>query len=168
MPKKMASAIVIQYRNPQTNYYDYARIKPDVPRKDAATDKPIKYESPRGVPNRAFVPPGTVAVLDNPQIDLLITEGEKKAAKADQEGFPCIGLVGVFGWKEKRGERLIPDLERMQWQGRRVIIVYDSDLAENQAVADAENRLFACLRQRTATWRKWSLMAAFAKTCTIG
>jgi hypothetical protein len=26
----------------------------------------------------------------------------KKALKADQESFPCIGLAGVYGWCKKR------------------------------------------------------------------
>src|SRR5262245_35593496 len=35
---------------------NYARVKPDNPRSAGA--KPVKYESPRGRPNRAYVPPG--------------------------------------------------------------------------------------------------------------
>ena len=69
----------------------------------------------------------------------MITEGEKKAAKADQEGFPCIGLVGVWGWQQARtrdnpdaARELIPDLAAVAWQGRTVFLVYDSDLADKQ------------------------------------
>src|SRR5207253_6981439 len=43
-----------------------------------------------GQPNRAYLPPETRRVLSDPGVPLLITEGEKKAAKADQEGFQCV------------------------------------------------------------------------------
>jgi hypothetical protein len=56
----------------------YQRVKPDTPRRDEA-GKPIKYESPAGLPNRVFFPPGTRAVLADPGTPLLLTEGEKKA-----------------------------------------------------------------------------------------
>ena len=68
----------------------YIRLKPDRPRK-SKDGKPIKYESPKGAGNRAFFPPGTLAALKDSSIPLVLTEGEKKAAKADQEGFSCIG-----------------------------------------------------------------------------
>src|SRR5262245_34902296 len=63
----------------------YTRLKPDRPRKRESDGKSIKYESPKGISNRAYFPPGTRAALKEPLAPLLITEGEKKAAKADQE-----------------------------------------------------------------------------------
>ena len=98
--------------------FGYVRLKRDKPRMKHG--KPIKYESPKESQNRAYFPPGTRGALADPTKPLILTEGEKKAAKADQEGFPCIGLTGVNGWQNKRpkdaagkgtGERqLIPDL----------------------------------------------------------
>ena len=41
---------------------EYVRCKPDRPRA-GDTGKPVKYESPVGVPNRAYVPPATRAAL---------------------------------------------------------------------------------------------------------
>jgi putative DNA primase/helicase len=123
----------------------YVRLKPDNPRmKDG---KPVKYESPVGLPSRLYVPPGTRGRLADPAAELIIVEGEKKAAKADQEGFACVGLVGVYDWQKKqakgpdgkKGPRvLIGDLAGIPWQGRLVYIVYDSDLAENREVLWAE------------------------------
>ena len=85
----------------------------------------------------------------------MITEGEKKAAKADQEGFPCIGFVGVYGWQKKRargqegkaqGERdLIDDLAAIPWQGRPVFLCFDSDAATNPNVRRAEWHLAEAL-----------------------
>lgn len=135
----------------------YVRLKPDRPRRDGK-DKPIKYESPVGQPNRAYFPPDTLPVLSDPSVPLIITEGEKKAAKADQEGFPCIGLVGVYGWQRKRRPRadgelfadrdfrdLIDDLKTVRWRGRTVYIVYDSDAAENADVQKAAKHLAEAL-----------------------
>jgi hypothetical protein len=137
----------------------YARLKPDHPRLDN-NGKPIKYESPKGLPNRAYFPPGTRAVINDPAVPLLITEGEKKSAKANQEGFKCVGLVGIWGWHKKRerddngnaqGEReLIPDLAAIAWQGRHVFIVFDGDAATNRHVRAAAWHLAQTLARHGA------------------
>lgn len=94
VPKKLAPAIVFPFRIVDGDN-GYCRIKPDVPRRQQ--ERAIKYESPKGRPGQVYIPPKTFAVLNNADHGLLITEGEKKALKADQEGQPCVGLVGVFG-----------------------------------------------------------------------
>lgn len=149
MPKRMGSGIVFRFRDAAGELNGYSRFKPDSPRKDR-DGKPIKYESPRGLPNRTYIPPGTFAALANPAIQLLVTEGEKKSLAADQAGFPCLGLAGVFAWKLKNHERLLPDLELIEWKGRPVKIVFDSDAAEKENVTDAECRLAAQLANRGA------------------
>ena len=126
----------------------YVRLKPDSPRKAKHDGKPIKYESPKGSANRAYFPPATRTVLKDSTAPLILTEGEKKAAAADQHGFACIGLVGVYGWQRKMqrdadgkpvGERaLIPDLASIPWQGRQVFVCFDSDAATNPNVRRAE------------------------------
>jgi putative DNA primase/helicase len=115
----LGACLCIPYLDSQGEPSGYCRLKPDTPRKDKE-GKPIKYEAPKGKPNRLYVPPGTFASLADAARLLLITEGEKKAAKADQEGFACVGLSGVWSWQKKRprgedgrafGEReLIDDL----------------------------------------------------------
>src|SRR5207245_1442871 len=72
--------------------------------------------------------------------------------KATQDGFPCLALPGVWSWKTKlHGRSLpIPDLDRVAWKGRRVVVVFDSDLAEKPPVAWAEHQLCAELRTRGA------------------
>jgi hypothetical protein len=98
-----------------------------------------------------------------------MTEGMKKAAKADQEGFPCLGLVGVDAWSKPRkkdaagrriGKReLLPDLSVVAWTGRVVTIVYDSDLAEKPEVACAERALAQALTTAGANVRVARLSA---------
>ena len=73
------------------------------------------------------MPPGVGDVLPDPSRELLLTEGERKSLCASQHGFPCIGLVGVLGWKEKNRQSLLPALERIAWKDRPVYIAFDSD-----------------------------------------
>ncbi len=149
-PKKMAPALVFPFHAADgTN--GYSRIKPDRPRRIGG--KMVKYESPRGRGNQLYLPPGVAQVLDRPDVELLITEGEKKSLKATQEGFPCLGLVGVYGWKDGKSERLLPAMERIAWKGRPVRLVFDSDITRNENVQEAEARLAKHLADRGATVR---------------
>jgi putative DNA primase/helicase len=166
---ELGNCLAFPYVDTEGKPIDYVRLKPDRPRckakKDGKADedgdgKPIKYESPIRSSNRAYFPPGTLAALKDPSAPLVGTEGEKKAAKADQEGFPCIGLVGVWGWIKKRkrdkdgnaeGEReLIDDLASIPWQGRPVFLCFDSDAATNPNVCRAEFHLAETLARKGA------------------
>jgi putative DNA primase/helicase len=148
--KSRGDGLVIPFRDSAGNVNGYKRVKPISPRRDR-NGRAIKYESPRGTGNRAFFPPGVLPFLDDPEVELLIVEGEKKSAAGSQEGFPTIGLIGVYGWKEgRKADRLIPDLDCVAWSGRRVVIVYDSDLADKPEVQDAESRLAQQLANRGA------------------
>jgi hypothetical protein len=157
---ELGDCLAIPFCDADGKGLDYCRLKPDRPRRAKKDGKPIKYESPKGVSNQAYFPPNTLAALQNPSIPLLITEGEKKSAKADQEGFACIGLVGVYGWQKKRskdkagkpqGERqLIDALARIPWQGRGVFLTFDSDAAPNPNVPKAEWHLAECLARHGA------------------
>ncbi|CEF48211.1 unnamed protein product [uncultured bacterium] len=157
----LGPCLCIPFFGPDGRPLGYVRCKPDNPR--VLDGKTVKYESPVGQPNRAYLPPATRAVLADPRVPLLVTEGEKKAARADQDGFACVGLVGVYGWQKKRptdaggkktGSReLIPDLAAVAWAGRRVFVVYDSDLADKPEVLLAEWHLAGALRAAGADVR---------------
>jgi hypothetical protein len=133
----------------------YSRLKPDNPRMEE-DGKKIKYESPRGKSNRAYFPPGLGTALAAKHRFILITEGEKKAAKASQESFPAVGLVGVWGWQKKRKSKdepreLIDDLAAIDWEGRAVRLVFDSDIAAKQDIQWAEWHLAEALKAKGAT-----------------
>lgn len=138
----------------------YQRVKLDFPRE--SDDGVIKYESPRGAPNRAYFPSGVIDEFPAAKV-IAITEGEKKALCVAQYGVPCIGLVGVWGWQEKRkrsdtgktfGQRkLIRDLRQLDWQGKHVALIFDSDIADNEQVALAESRFAEVLTEAGATVR---------------
>jgi putative DNA primase/helicase len=148
---RLGPCLAFPFRDMDGKLLDYVRLKPDRPRKNKGDGKPIKYESPKGAGNQPYFPVGTLPALKDPTRPLLITEGEKKALKADQEGFPCIGLVGVYGWckprpKDSMGKgtgslELIDPLTQIAWQDRPVYIVFDSDAVDNPGVRKAEHRL---------------------------
>jgi hypothetical protein len=152
------------FRNPNGAIRPFIRLKPLKPRDDKKkSGKSIKYESPIGAPCLAYIPPGTRSVLADPSVPLLITEGEKKSLAADQYGNRCIGLGGVWAWQVPRdknkdgkgvGDReLIQDLSAVAWSGRRVFIVFDSDLADKPDVQWAEFHLADQLQSRGACVR---------------
>ncbi len=148
--KGLAPAIVIPFHGADGRN-GYARVRPDTPRKEKA--KPVKYESPIGQPNQVYYPPAVDKVLADPTIELCLTEGEKKALAVTQFGPPCIGLVGVYGWKTKGREQLLPEMERIEWAGRRVAIIFDSDIDRKPDVQAAEAKLAKHLSDRGAIVR---------------
>ena len=137
-----SAALVIPYTgiNGQNGY---ARVRPDTPR--LSKKKPVKYESPVGRRNQIYFPPGVAELVAEIGQDIVITEGEFKALASTQHGFACIGLVGVYGWAMPKHEALLPELERIGWQGRKVYIAFDSDITEKPDVQDAE-----CALHRTS------------------
>lgn len=98
-------------------------------------DKEIKYLSPSGSTNSLFIPRPVYQLLADTSHVLFFTEGEFKALKAYQEGFPCIGLPGIWGFQSK-GE-LLDDLNLIEFRDREVVVVLDSDAKYNQNVQRA-------------------------------
>src|SRR5205085_336378 len=82
------------------------------------------------------------ALRKDPTEPLLLTEGELKAAKATAEGFPTIGLGGVYSFRSSsQGVFFLPELENFNWARRKVTVVYDSDYVKNPMVCSAINAL---------------------------
>jgi len=127
------------------------QLRPDTPRvKDG---KPLKYETPAGSHMALDVPRGIHAMLGDPAIPLIITEGARKADSAVSQGLCCVSLLGVWNWRgrnEHDGKSALPDWEHIALNGRTVRIAFDSDVMEKAAVYAALVRLCAFLRQRGA------------------
>ncbi|BDG04987.1 DUF3854 domain-containing protein [Anaeromyxobacter oryzae] len=124
----------------------------------AQATKPQRFAQPAGTLNEVYMPPlldGPWAeVLTDPNVDLIITEGEFKAACACAHGLPTLGLGGVDVWRSKsRGLHMLPTLAHAEWANRRVTIIYDSDLATNPDVLRAQNQLARALLDRGARVR---------------
>jgi len=129
------------------------RVRPDNPPKGGNGKPAGKYLSPTGAPVRVYFPPRVFAALDDPGREVVITEGEFKALAGWQNELPTIGLAGVDCWHARNSTALLPDLEQIHWQGRKVYICFDSDLADNPAVRENESLLAAALKLRGATVR---------------
>lgn len=80
-----------------------ARFTPAVPKDDGGT---LRYGQPKGSTTRAYLPPlpALRPLWRDVSVPIIITEGEKKAAKAAQEGLLCVGLGGVNSWLRRKVE----------------------------------------------------------------
>jgi hypothetical protein len=80
--------------------------------------------------------------------ELWITEGIKKADALTSRGLPTIGLIGVWNWQIDGN--LLPCWEHVRLKGRRVYIVFDSDVMVKEGVQLALERLVRALENRGA------------------
>jgi hypothetical protein len=133
--------------------------KPDHPRmlKRNGKERTLKYELPRRGLNRIHVPRGAQYLFRPPDgregpMRMVITEGQKKAEKATQEGIACVALPGVWNWLANFGGESVPieDLAAIEWPRYAVEICFDSDAASNPHVHRAEKALARWLRSRGA------------------
>lgn len=122
-------------------------IRPDNPLPDGP-----KYIHPREEPNHLFIPPGLDLAKSQ---DLWITEGELKALAGSLLGLPIAALGGVWSWrtsgeeasllangeKLKDDEALLPELAQVNWDGKKVTLLYDSDIVPGHKARDAFFRL---------------------------
>jgi len=117
---KVQSCYVIPY--PDVDFYR-VKLIPPMPDSDGHT---IRYYQPAGTPPRLYLPPRARAALADPAVHCLVTEGEKKALKADQEGVACLAIGGLWSWL--LDGRPIPDLDRIDLCEREVTLAPDSDV----------------------------------------
>ena len=90
-------------------------------------------------------------LCENPEEPLIITEGELKAAKACKEGFPTLGLGGVYNWRSnKLGIEWLPSLNPIEWRKRNVYLCFDSDYKTNPMVCAALREFANELQRRGA------------------
>jgi hypothetical protein len=105
-----------------------------------ASYKKIKYWQPPDTLPQFYLPPlvDWKRVSINTGLDIIFTEGEKKAARACVAGYNCISIGGVWAWRSaKKGKVVIDDFEAFQWSGRKVYLCFDSDMYSNPMVVQA-------------------------------
>lgn len=104
-----------------------------------AQTKPQRYTQPSKTEPHLYLPPTEdwKVISGSTDIPIIITEGEKKAAKVCKVGYPCIGLGGVWSFRAKEQRPLLDEFSQFQWADREVSIIYDSDLVSNPAVQKA-------------------------------
>lgn len=126
-----------------------------------------KYAQPYGQRNHVYFSPGTtIADIENAALPIIITEGEYKTLalyrlsfhETKQQRFLPIGLGGVDAWMGRDGKQsmpdgsttetsgIIPDMRRIVWADRKVLIAYDADLHRKAAVKASRKRLATELR----------------------
>lgn len=91
------------------------------------------------------------AVSVDPTVQIVLTEGELKAACACLRGIVTIALGGVDSYRSGRyAIELLDPLHRFNWTGRSVVIAFDSDAAHKPRVVEAQTHLVQLLIQRGA------------------
>jgi putative DNA primase/helicase len=80
----------------------------------------MKYAQPPKTGARLYMP---FPIGDGP---VFVVEGEKKTLAARQEGLNAAGIGGVWNWLSNGAA--IDDLSLLQWDGREVTIIPDSDV----------------------------------------
>jgi putative DNA primase/helicase len=128
------------------------QIRPNSPRQFKNGSIP-KYEHPKGSHLILDVHPRLQPLLGDPTQPLWVTEGIKKADCLASRGLCTIALNGVWGFKgsnEHGGKVILPDWEHVALNGRRVYVVFDSDIYVKKGVEAALKAFYAFLRGRQA------------------
>ncbi len=137
----------------------YTRLRVDSSRQRSPGRKyenPLKRRIQQGYTYYPYVPEQITALRKDATQPVFVTEGEKKALKLVQEGFPAIGIPGVYMFtdpssrKPAHSKPLHPDLSRWRWRGRTVYVCFDSDRTEKDGVGLAHERLCSALTQQGA------------------
>lgn len=142
LPAPAKSAIVFSY---ERENYRLKLFPPGLSKEG----KPMKYYQPPGTSCHIYFPPGVRELIEkNPYLRIYITEGEKKALKAWQEGIVAIAIPGIWSWFTK-GE-VIQDFDQIKLTERPIVIVPDSDIWEKQSCLMAVYALSKDLEGRGA------------------
>jgi len=121
-------ALVVPIRNAAGEVVNY-QTRPDTPR-IGDRGKPLKYESPAGIPPTLDVPLRCREGLRSIHAPLWVTEGARKADAAATAGLCCVSLPGVWSWVRRLNgdaRQVLPDLQRVRLDERKVVVAFDSD-----------------------------------------
>jgi hypothetical protein len=124
-----------------------SQIRPNTPRR-----KGPKYETPAASKMIADVHPRNLEAVRDAGRDLWLTEGCKKGDALASRGLCAISLAGVWNFAVggTKGRQLLPCFDNVALEGRRVFVVFDSDVMTKPEVQEALARLVAALEVRGA------------------
>lgn len=125
LPDDMSGLVIPYLHTSEQDRCLRAKLFPPMPDGNGGT---VRYLQARGSELHVYFPPGVETLLVDPTRPLLITEGEKKSAKATQDGLPCLGLGGLWNFLIKGTAIAIAELTTIAWMRRPVTIVPDSDV----------------------------------------
>jgi hypothetical protein len=117
------------------------QIRPDRP--PILEGRLAKYLSPPGSPVVLDIPPACRELIGAPRAALWVTEGVRKADSLASAGLTAVGLAGVQMFR-------CDDWDRIPLDGRRVYVVFDSDVMQKRAVHSALRALRDYLGARGA------------------
>ena len=161
------SGMVFPYYWPGDQHVLMHRVRLDTPL-PKPDGKPMKYACAGGQRQHLYFPHCPPALLTDTSKPLIITEGEKKCLAlwrmSLEKGmtFLPVAVGGVWNWQgvtgaetDEKGSRYrvrspLPDLDRIAWKGRKVIILYDANAATNEDVWWARRKLASELMHRGA------------------
>lgn len=162
--------LLFPYIDPRTQRVPTHRLRRDHP--DMRDGKPEgKYRAPFGDSRHLYFAPGADEFIDDARVQVVLVEAEKSAlattAASIRTGrrLVAIASAGCWGWRgvigktiDAHGARVdekgpLPDLNLVTWTDRDVVIVFDSNVANNTRVRAAERALAAELRRRGARVR---------------
>jgi hypothetical protein len=126
--------------------------RPDSPR-IGKRGRPVKYETTTGAGMALDMHPFCRELLKDPGVPLFVTEGIKKGDALASRGLCAVALIGVWNWRgtnEYGGKMALPEWESVALNGRKVYIVFDSDVMEKGEVYAALCRLKNFLESRGA------------------
>ena len=159
-----AHGYTIPYRNAAGQVVS-TRYRMFWPVDDLTADRKLpKYLSHLNAKTFLYVPAGFPDVYAASDY-LIVTEGEKKAAKAVQDGYPCVAIAGIDMWADSAARKvekdnhldmsyatkLLSDLERIA-DRRKVIILFDSDAEKKFQIQASRRRLKDALLFQAALW----------------
>ncbi len=158
-----------------TSYVREYRGRLDSPPLEYRTDGTVreagKYIQPPERRNIVYFPPGLPpGALEEIALPVVVAEGEFKALAlwrlanhaSDSPRFIPIAIAGVWNFRGTigkepgpKGDRrdvkgIIPDIEKIAWKGRRVILAFDADAEQNPSVRAARWKLTSALTERGA------------------
>lgn len=154
-PRGRGDVLVIPFYLPGSSEPFFARVRPDQPRTNEKTGKVAKYEQPKDTPVAPYLPfrSRVRGWLADPARDLVLVEGEKKAALLDQLELATIGAAGVSCFhdvdhrRETESYRLHALIrQHVRLEARRCYVAFDSDAADNDNVMRAARILCGMLR----------------------
>jgi hypothetical protein len=108
----------------------------------------MRYWQPPKSPPKLYIPTlvNWEKVIADPELEVWLTEGEKKAASLCALGVPCVAVSGVWAWTSKKFQQhLVPELKVLS--PRPVVMCFDSDAEENVAVKGALSALAMTLER---------------------
>lgn len=155
--------LAIRYLDPQGNPYKDSWGNDYIVQRLFPTGKP-KFKAPATSGSRPYFSPlMPEGYLNNISIPLVFIEGPVKVDACYQaipSGFCFVGLTGTWNTKDRRDEngiwaegndtRLLPELKSIPMHGRKVIILFDSDIEDKPSVSLAAADIGNWTRQRGA------------------